>query len=403
MRPSPMQWVWFALLSVGAVGHLAFVRSIERRREAAVDGSPYTNLKSLWVFAAILLLPVPLVVAIVTISYAYCWLRVYGTPLVYRKIFSAATFTVASAAASAVLHAGGLGPVPRLPNGPIALLVVVAAGLTWWLVNYALVVGALLLASPDTTARRALGDLADQLIVAAALGLGVGIAALLVSWPWVVPILMLTVVALHRSLLLPQYLRASRTDSKTGLATPTYWSDVLASELRRADLIESAVGVLMVDIDHFAMVNNSHGHPAGDGALLAVARAIRAEVRRDDLVGRWGGDEVAVMLPGVSSVDELVTVAERIRHRVSTTPISAIDATTGQAVALPPITVSIGAAMYSRSGTTGDELLLAADAALLDAKRNGRDQVTLSAGTVADPVVDQAIVDGDVDAACDGR
>ncbi|WP_221760886.1 diguanylate cyclase [Kibdelosporangium aridum] len=377
LNVSRTEWVWFGVLAGASLLHLEAARSIERRRELAVEGVPYTNLKSLWVFTGVLLLPLPLVVALVVIAYTFCWARVYGQFVWHRKIFSAATFILASACASAVLRAGGLENAPRVPVGPWSLVIVVAAATTWWLINYAMVVGAILLSSPETTARRALGELSDQLVVAAALGLGIAVGALEASNPWVVPVLMVTVLALHRDLLLPQYQRQARTDDKTGLAAPTFWSQVVDAELRRAQLVGGNVGVLMMDVDKFSEINNSYGHPAGDQALQAVVRVVRSEIRRGDLAARWGGDELAVVLPGTSSA-ELLSVGERIRLRLAHTPVSITHAKTGKTLVLDGIRVSMGAAVYPDSGVDVDRLVLAADAALLAAKEAGRNQICLA-------------------------
>ena len=380
---SSTEWVWFGVLATASLVHLEAARSIERRREQAGEGVPYTNLKSLWVFTGVLLLPLPLVIALVVIAFAYCGVRVYGPFVWHRKIFSASTFVVASVCASAVLRAGGLENAPRVPVGPLSLIIVVAAAATWWLINYAMVVGAILLAAPETTARRVLGDLSDQLVVAAALGLGIAVAALEASNPWVVPVLMVTVLALHRDLLLPQYQRQARTDDKTGLAAPTFWSQVVGAELNRARLVGSNVGVLMMDVDNFSEINNSYGHPAGDQALQSVVRVVRSEIRRGDLAARWGGDELAVVLPGTTSA-ELLMVGERIRRRLATTPVSITHAKTGSSLMLDGITVSMGAAVYPDSGVDVDRLVLAADAALLAAKEGGRNQICMATPCTGD-------------------
>ncbi|MFD9892281.1 GGDEF domain-containing protein [Amycolatopsis sp. NPDC059027] len=366
-------WWWFAALVCGSVAHLEVARSIERRREQSSKGVPYTNLKSLWVFAAVLLVPLPLVIALTVISYGYCWARVYGPSVAHRKAYSAATFVLASAAASAVLHAGGLDQVPRLPKSAWSLLVIAAAAAVWWLVNYALVVFAIVLSTSDTSVRQALGDPADQLVVAAALGLGVTVAALLVTVPWALPAPMVAVLAVHRDLLLPQYLRAARTDAKTGLAAPTFWTDVVNAELDRARLAGTTVGVIFLDLDRFKQINDTHGHPAGDEAIRAVADTVRGEVRGADLVSRWGGDELAIVLPGIGH-HQLHAVAERIRLRLARTPITLTRTKSGVTQILPGVTTSMGLASFPGNGVDADQLVLAADHALLDAKRNGRNQ-----------------------------
>jgi diguanylate cyclase (GGDEF)-like protein len=370
---TPSEWVAFAVLSAASVLHLESARGIERRREMAANTSPYTNLKSLWVFAGLLLLPLSLAVALVVISYSYSWIRVYGRTIAHRKVFSASTFILASAAAAAVLRAGGLLAEPRVPTGPWSLLVVLAAATSWWLVNFALVIGAILLSSPDATARAALGDLSEQLVVVAGLGLGVAVGALQASYPWVVPILMVTVLTLHRDLLLPQFQRAAGTDVKTGLATPAYWASAVPAELARAETLRSSVGLLMLDLDKFKEINDTYGHPAGDQALRAVGESVRAEVRQGDLVARVGGDELAVLLPGASE-GEVLEIAERIRDRLSTLSVS-VDSATATSAVITGVPASFGAAVYPDVADTMDQLVLAADNALLSAKRDGRNRI----------------------------
>jgi diguanylate cyclase (GGDEF)-like protein len=265
---------------------------------------------------------------------------------------------------------------------------VLGAAATWWLVNFALVIGAILLSSPDATARGALGDLADQLVVVAGLGLGVAVAALQASYPWVVPIMMVVVLTLHRDLLLPQFQRAAGTDVKTGLATPAYWANAVPAELARAETLRSTVGLLMLDLDKFKEINDTYGHPAGDQALRAVGESVRAEVRQGDLVARVGGDELAVLLPGASEV-EVLEVAERIRDRLSTLSVS-VDTATSSTAVITGVPASFGAAVYPDVADTMDQLVLAADNALLSAKRDGRNRIVTAARPEPPAVTDHA-------------
>lgn len=144
--------------------HLEAARTIERRREQAPKHFPCTNLKSLWVFAAVLLVPLPLVIALTVIPYLCCWLRVYGPAVAVRKVYTASTFVIVFATAEAVLCAGGLITAPRLPTSAWTLLMVFAAAAAWWLSNYALIVLPILLSSDERiSAKAALGHPADQL------------------------------------------------------------------------------------------------------------------------------------------------------------------------------------------------------------------------------------------------
>ncbi|WP_460656768.1 GGDEF domain-containing protein [Kribbella endophytica] len=383
------EWTAFAVLAVASTLHLESARGIERRREMAANTSPHTNLKCLWFFASLLLLPLSLVIPLVVLSYLYSWFRVFGRTIAHRKIFSNSTCILASAAAAAVLRGGGLISEPRVPTDFWSLLVVLAAAATWWLVNYALVVGAILISSPEAKAKDALGELSHQLVICAGLGLGIAIAALQSSYPWVVPVLMVTVLALHRDLLLPQYQRAAGVDVKTGLATPSYWANAVPLELARAESLRSSVGLLMLDLDKFKEINDTYGHPAGDRALRAVGESVRAEVRQGDLVARVGGDELAVLLPGASEV-EVLEVAERIRDRLSALTVS-VETVANRTAIISGVPASFGAAVYPDVAGTMDQLILAADNALLTAKRGGRNQIVSARPNPPAPVDPQPI------------
>ena len=149
----------------------------------------------------------------------------------YRKLFSAATMVLAPAAAVAVLQLVQPDGYPIVPHGPPGLIVLIGAGTVFWLVNYGLVVGAVIMSDPLQPAPQVLGNPGDQIVVAAALGLGVGFAVTLAFAPWLVAVLMITVFALHRALLLPHFQQAARTDSKTGLLTAGFWREAAGREL----------------------------------------------------------------------------------------------------------------------------------------------------------------------------
>jgi diguanylate cyclase (GGDEF)-like protein len=308
--------------------------------------------------------------------YLHVWSRTRAGSL-YRKLFSGATMVLAPAAAIAVLHLANHTGYPIIPHGLPGLIILIAAGATFWLVNYALVVGAVILSDPHKSARQALGDLGDQVVVAASLGLGVALTAMLAWEPWLVAVLMITVIALHRALLLPHFQQAARTDSKTGLLTPGFWHEVAGKELERAHRLTVSLGVLMLDLDHFKSFNDRMGHLVGDQLLRAVADELRHETRPYDLVGRFGGEEFVMLLPGVGSA-EVEHVADRIRQRISRLSVE-ISGHDGRPVVVGGLSVSIGAAVSPENGREIDQLLLAADGALMAAKEAGRDQVCIAA------------------------
>ncbi|MGI5499575.1 diguanylate cyclase [Lentzea sp. CA-135723] len=367
-----LNWPWFLLLAGGAVVHLEAARGIERIREIGAEGSPHAHMQSVWLFAGVLVLPMPLLVALIVISYTHSWYRVYKRRAVlFRKVFSAATVVLGSAVAQLVL---GLFPDRAVDvDGPLGLLALVTAGALYWFINYAMVVAAIYFTNRQNPLRTALGNASDVLIVLASVGLGSGVAIILNWRPWLTPMLLLTVLALHMGLLLPQFRVAARTDSKTGLVDATFWHDVAERELQRARRLTSTVGVLILDLDHFKLINDTYGHLAGDRVLRAVADALKHSVRSYDLVGRFGGEEFAVLLPGVST-DEVRETAERIRFEIASLHILVVDRL-GEDQVVAGLTASVGAAVFPDTATELSPLLLAADEALYQAKSNGRDRV----------------------------
>jgi diguanylate cyclase (GGDEF)-like protein len=161
--------------------------------------------------------------------------------------------------------------------------------------------------------------------------------------------------------------RRSMTDALTGIPNRRFLEAVLAEETKRATRFGRPFSLLMVDVDHFKRINDTHGHAVGDVVLVEVARRIRATLRSDlDTAARYGGEEFTVVLPETDPSGAFV-VAEKIRQVVAGEPVE-----NGLTV-----TVSVGVASCPGDGTTADSLLAAADTALYEAKRGGRDRVVV--------------------------
>jgi diguanylate cyclase (GGDEF)-like protein len=158
--------------------------------------------------------------------------------------------------------------------------------------------------------------------------------------------------------------RAS-TDALTGLPNRRYFDEFCALLARRRRS-EDAIGILMVDIDRFKLLNDAHGHAVGDEVLRAVAGAIAGAVREDDVPARFGGEEFAVLLRN-PHLEEAVEVGERIRVAVSSLDLSRY----GVAAA----SVSVGVAVATAPHQPIVDIIEQADRALYDAKRRGRDRV----------------------------
>jgi two-component system cell cycle response regulator len=175
-----------------------------------------------------------------------------------------------------------------------------------------------------------------------------------------------TALALASAWLLERVLDLAATDGLTGIANRRTFEDMLTRSFSRAARSGVPMSLVMVDLDHFKALNDRHGHQAGDATLRAVARALAAACRPGDLVARYGGEEFAVLLP---DTDESVVglVAERFRAAVA-----AVDQD-------PPVTASVGAASFPVHAVDSTELIKAADDALYDSKRAGRNRVTVAA------------------------
>jgi len=163
-------------------------------------------------------------------------------------------------------------------------------------------------------------------------------------------------------------------DPLTGVYNRRPLEDSLQREIVRARRRGDAIGVIAVDADHFKRINDAYGHDGGDAVLRALAHRLVDCVREDDIVCRAGGEEFAVILPGVSQATVLER-AELVRRVIEDTPIEM----QGKSVRL---TASIGVAVYPEHGATSAELLRAADVALYAAKAAGRNQVRVYAGGV---------------------
>jgi diguanylate cyclase (GGDEF)-like protein len=172
--------------------------------------------------------------------------------------------------------------------------------------------------------------------------------------------------------------RLSVTDPLTGIGNVRMLTHTLAREVERAGRYGHSLSVLMLDLDRFKAVNDSHGHARGDVVLAELAHRIVRCVRDIDTVARYGGEEFCVLLPETGR-DGAEVVARRILTAVSGEPFVAPGATPLH------VTVSIGVAAFPEDGRTGDEVMRVADRALYEAKRTGRDRVVVAGGTAADP------------------
>jgi diguanylate cyclase (GGDEF)-like protein len=190
-----------------------------------------------------------------------------------------------------------------------------------------------------------------------------------VTEPALAVLMLLPVIVLHRNVLMRQLEEKASQDSKTGLLTAEEWRARVANELIRT---QEPFAVLMVDLDRFKRVNDVYGHMAGDTVLRTVADTVTAQLRAYDSVGRWGGEEFAVLLPQIPEQGAR-EVAERIRRAVAT--LAAEITIDDKSKTIRGLSVSIGVACHPEAASTVDGLVHAADTAMYRAKRAGRDTV----------------------------
>ena len=161
--------------------------------------------------------------------------------------------------------------------------------------------------------------------------------------------------------------RQAQTDALTNIANRRALDERLDLEVDHARRLGTSVGFVIADIDNFKSINDRYGHQTGDDVLRAVARVFADAVRELDLPGRYGGEEIGVVLPGTNLAGSRNT-DERIRELIDDLEVTTLD---GELVG---VTASFGAACYPTHGTV-EELVAAADASLYEAKRNGKNRV----------------------------
>lgn len=175
--------------------------------------------------------------------------------------------------------------------------------------------------------------------------------------------------------------RQATTDGLTGLFNHRTGQEKLADQMKQAERYQRRVSVIMLDVDHFKSINDTHGHPAGDTVLKSVAKLIRNNCRDVDIPVRYGGEEFLLVLPEVTQEGATV-VAERIRVALKSEPIKHEDVEIN-------ITGSFGVASFPDDADSQQAMLDLADKAMYLSKRLGRDQVHTAADLLFEPAVEE--------------
>jgi diguanylate cyclase (GGDEF)-like protein len=191
-------------------------------------------------------------------------------------------------------------------------------------------------------------------------------------------------VALQNAHLYQEIQRLATTDALTGLSNYRHFHDLLSLEVERARRMEYPIGVVIMDLDHFKLINDRHGHPMGDIVLRQVADELRKRLRRTDVIGRIGGEEFGAILPG-DGLAEVAIVAEKLRRAVEELP----PVRGGMTRAATPVTLSVGGTSLSFDAVDAKMLIGCADHALYEAKHNGRNQVRMWSGSLPGPMAER--------------
>lgn len=156
-------------------------------------------------------------------------------------------------------------------------------------------------------------------------------------------------------------------DPLTSLYNRRRFENIFTNEFKRATRYQFPIACMMIDIDHFKLINDAHGHQEGDTVLKEVARIIQATIREIDTPARWGGEEFVVLIPNTSK-EKALLAAERVRKAVASCEFTRTET--------QKVTISIGVAgIPDPSIDSQDKMIHAADLAMYKAKKNGRNRV----------------------------
>lgn len=373
------QLVLLAYLTVGAIAYTEISQGVEQTRRRV--GKPgHVDLTSVWTFAAAVTLPLSLATAAVVMIYLHFYARVLRpakTP-VYRQVFNAATVILAVHAAGAAVRYIDQLPISGL--GDPEFVVLVFALLAYTVVNTSLVVGVVAMTTPESTFAQTLVRRGEGVgVEVATLCLGALVAATVTATgPLTLLFTIPPLLLLHRTVLSRQLVQEARIDGKTGVLNSAAWHLEATQTLDRTRRHSNAALLLMIDLDRFKAINDTHGHLAGDDVLSAVGQVLRDQVRGADVVGRFGGEEFVMLMPNLDrrvGAAETAAIAQRVRLAIAEISIE-VD-TPGGPITLDTITASVGGAVHPHDGDVLTTLVARADKALYAAKRAGRNRVRM--------------------------
>ena len=337
-----------ALMGCGAI-------CVEATRRLGQPTGVWRDLLSAWWLPVTLLLPPLYALAAPAVLGLLIYVRV-RRGAIYRRMFSSAALGLAGGCSAALFRlltpvaAHGGSSLWLTSPGPSAWLMrpwqaaaAFGCAVVFGVLNAGLVALAAWLADPDARLADMLWDRERMMLDLTETCVGILVTISCALSPLLLAIALPPVVLLQRSMLHSQLKAQARTDPKTGVLNAGAWQDEAALAIDRALRHHEPLALLLADVDHFKQVNDTHGHLTGDAVLRTLAAEMRQQVREADLVGRFGGEEFAIVLTGTSA-EEACRVADRIRHGAGVVKVLTADTIVG-------VSVSFGVAVLGSLGT----------------------------------------------------
>jgi diguanylate cyclase (GGDEF)-like protein len=356
--------------------------------EAPGRQSYHTSL--IFVFAALILLPPILLIALIAISLLAEWAkeRLMDSDLLrnwYLQPFNISTLVLTALAARWLYDSVLETPIAGV-SIPSWFPAVLASAASFVLINHLLVGLALVLARGISWRHSGILDAEILVTEVILLCLGFVVASLWSINLWLIPLALSPLVLMHQALKIPLLKHEAQTDPKTGLWNARHFVRLFTTELERARRFDRPLALIMADLDLLRNINNTYGHLAGDAVLAEMGQIIRKAIRGYDIPARFGGEEFTIALPETGAI-EAKNIAERLRRAVETFEFRVTNNQTPVRV-----TMSLGVALHPTDALTAAGLVHAADVAVLQAKLQGRN-CTICASDVPDVV--KSTYDGD--------
>jgi diguanylate cyclase (GGDEF)-like protein len=369
--------IFIGLLACGTVA-IEATRGVQE-----VHGTLARDLQSVWYLAAAITLP-PAYALLAPVPMAAYRLWRVRRGLIYKRVFSNATLSLAYGAASVcfrLIHSVA-GSQPGTSAHVLTwTAAVTACALIGWLVNHGLLLVAVRLSDREARLRDLFGTRESITADLLEMSLAISLTLVVAINPFLMALALPSVILCRRYLMRSQQVAPVRVDSGTGLLNLRSWQREAEVEFFRAVRTSTPLAVAILDIDDFRAVQETAGEDVARQLRRDVAGMLAEMVRDQDLIGIFGAREFAIMFP-CTSVADAKRITERLRDRIAGESI-AIESGT-QAGFVFRLTVSIGVAVMNETRRALTELIGAADEALVTAKKSGWNRVCVEAEAISD-------------------